>query len=276
MIILPGSAQYLGQRQEQEDSFGFSDFEDHAFISHAGNVAVVADGMGGLKYGREASQLALQAFMQSYRTKKESDDDIPAKLLRSLFKANRAVSQLSLETSDEGHVGTTLVAAVIYQDLLYWASVGDSRLYLYRQNQLKQLTHDHTYATELDLEVAAGVISSKEASKHPNKNALTSYIGMKKLLLMDCNRTGFQLEAGDRLILCSDGLYGRLDSQHMISCMRKSTQKTADKLMAMVIAGRDLHQDNATVAILDYREEEKEKDPPPTLIQKIKKRIWKV
>ncbi|MDQ6962422.1 MAG: protein phosphatase 2C domain-containing protein [Mariprofundaceae bacterium] len=272
MIIIPGSAQCLGQRQEQEDSFGFSDFDNHELIAHAGNVAVVADGMGGLKYGREASQSALQTFMQSYREKKESDD-IPARLLKGLFKANRAVSQLALETHDEGEVGTTLVAAVIHQDLLYWASVGDSRLYLYRHNHLKQLTHDHTYAKELNLEVAMGVISNKEASQHPSKNALTSYVGMKKLLLIDCNSEPFKLEEGDRLILCSDGLYGRLDQQHMISCMRESAQMTADKLMAMVVACRDLHQDNATVAILDYLEEPEE--VPLTLMQKIKKRVWK-
>jgi len=263
--IVAGSAQHIGRRNEQQDACGFSDLDDTDFISHAGYLVVVADGMGGLKYGAEASRLALETFLHSYATKKEKAR-IPTSLLKALLQGNRAVSKLIAEKKTD--IGSTIVSAVIHNQLLYWVSVGDSRLYLYRNNHLTRLSKDHTYAHELALAVAAGKISSKEANQDPNQHALTSYMGMKDLSLIDCNHSGFKLEEGDKIILCSDGLYGSIDSQHIMSCMRDDPQVSADKLIAMVVACQDLNQDNVTVAILGCQKDIEELTPQPWIIKK--------
>ena len=108
------------------------------------------------------------------------------------------------------NAGTTLAAAVVHQQALHWIAVGDSRIYLYRAGRVTLLTADHVYARELDREVVAGRIAATEAAEHPQREALTSFLGMPDLDQVECNLQPVPLHPGDRVLLCSDGLYRNL------------------------------------------------------------------
>jgi protein phosphatase len=248
MIISPGNCQHIGARASQQDAFGFSDKDDPAFVEHGGVLAVVADGMGGLAYGDEASQCAVHAFLQSYMAK-PAEQSVPAALLQALDEANQAVSLLS-HWLGAVELGTTLLAAVIHDQALHWLSVGDSRLYLWRAGQLTQLSQDHSYADDLDRAAANGIISDAEATNHPERRSLTSYLGLRCLDLIDRNSESFPLWAGDRLLLCSDGLYAALEESEVAPLFSRDAQQTAEDLVAFVLAQQRRGQDNLTVAIL--------------------------
>jgi serine/threonine protein phosphatase PrpC len=248
MIVLPGNCQHIGARSSQQDAFGFSDKDDLAFVAHGGVLAVVADGMGGMAMGGEASHLAVRAFLQAYMAK-SADETVPTALHLALDEANQAVISMAYQ-ADEGNVGTTLVAAVIHGDALHWVSVGDSRLYLWRDRQLAQLTEDHIYANDLDRDAANGNISREDAENHPERRSLTSYLGLTPLDLIDYNPLPFPLIAGDRLLLCSDGLYAALEKSEVTPLVGREAQQTAEYLVDLVLAKNRPGQDNLTVAIL--------------------------
>jgi len=249
MHIIPGNAQHIGSRKEQQDDFGFSDIGDVAFVKHGGVLAVVTDGMGGLAQGREASLIAKQAMLREYE-EKSVNKTIPQALIRALSVANAKVVELAKQAGMEGQIGTTLTAAVIKDDELYWASVGDSRIYLYREGELIQLTTDHDYARELAREVALGRINPEEAATHPQRQALTSYLGLSFLHEIDRNEDPVILEASDRIMLCSDGLYKTLPEEEMVKLLDREPQQAADSLIEATLAQGKTTQDNVTVAIL--------------------------
>lgn len=248
MIVRPGNCQHIGARSSQQDAFGFSDKDDLAFVAHGGALAVVADGMGGMANGGEASHLAVRAFLHAYMAK-QTDETITAAMLRALDEANQTVITLSHQVGEE-NVGTTLVAAVIHGDVLHWVSVGDSRLYLWRNGQLTQLSEDHIYANDLDRDAASGNISCEDAENHPERRSLTSYLGLTQLDLIDRNLRPFPLLSGDRLLLCSDGLYAALEEIEITPLFDREAQQTAEDLVALVLAMDRPGQDNLTVAIL--------------------------
>ena len=248
MIVLPGNCQHIGARNSQQDAFGFSDKDDLAFVAHGGVLAVVADGMGGMAHGGEASHMAVRAFLQAYMAK-SADETVPSALRRSLDEANQAVISLAYQAEEE-NVGTTLVAAVIHGDALHWVSVGDSRLYLWRDRQLTQLSADHIYANDLDRDAANGNISREDAENHPERRSLTSYLGLMPLDLIDHNPQPFPLFDGDRLLLCSDGLYVALVESEIAPIFNRDAQQAAEDLVALVLAKNRSGQDNLTVAIL--------------------------
>jgi protein phosphatase len=256
MRVIPGNAQAVGSRQEQQDAFGFTDIDDATFVAHGGVLAVVADGMGGMVMGGQASQRAVDTLLQAY-AEKVPDETIPEALMRSLRAANTAVVQLAAEANLEGDVGTTGVAAVIHQGQLHWVSVGDSRLYLFRQGMLTQLTTDHAFAAELAKAVQDGMISQEEAEHHPERRSLTSYLGQSLLAKIDSNATPFPLQAGDRVLLCSDGLYGTLDPTEMTTRLTDEPQPAAEALVAAALKKQQLHQDNITAVVMGWEREGK-------------------
>jgi serine/threonine protein phosphatase PrpC len=251
MKILPGNAQNIGRRKDQQDASWFSDIDNAAFVAHGGVLAIVADGMGGLEKGGEASHLAARAFGQRYLAKPASQS-IPGALREALDAANDAVCALSRSVDDCNNVGTTLVAAAIARDALHWVSVGDSRLYLFRRGELTQLTSDHNYSEVLQREVSSGRMSPEEALRHPDRNALTSYLGMPDLEEIDSNLRPFPLEPGDWILLCSDGLHGVLSEREIAAELHGNPQEAADRLIQQTLARQHPNQDNTTVAIMSY------------------------
>jgi protein phosphatase len=249
MRIIPGNAQHIGSRKEQQDDFGFSDIDDPIFVSHGGVLALLTDGMGGLSKGREASLIAKNSMLSQYE-KKSIAESMPEALNRSLIAANSEVLEMARLNGMEGEVGTTLVAAAIKEKELYWVSVGDSRIYLWRDGKMTQLTMDHDFGLHLSREVMKGNISPEEAENHPERDALVSYLGLQELTEIDRNKEPFILEDGDRILLCSDGLYNAISEKEISQLISGHPQNAAEALIEAVIAQGKNNQDNVTVAIL--------------------------
>jgi PPM family protein phosphatase len=254
MKVSPGNAQHIGDRSEQQDSFGFTDPDNVAFAAHAGVAAVVADGMGGLANGGAASAAAVQAFLNAYEAKRPAEP-IPDALLRSIRAANEAVMSLWRKTGTEGSLGSTLAAVALHGDRLYWVSAGDSRVYLYRDRHLVRLTTDHVYAAELEEQVGQGRISREQASLHPDRNALTSYLGLENLPLVDRSVRAFPVKPGDSVLLCSDGLYRALPEEEIAAALEKDSRKSCETLVHRAIGKRMSGQDNITAIALRCRED---------------------
>ena len=251
VTVNPGNAQILGQRSEQQDAFGFGRFDDPEFLAHGGYLAVLADGMGGLLHGGEAARQAVLTLIDGYAAK-PPDVSIPAALDRALDAANREVHALAADGPGEGECGTTLVAAVLHGSDLHWVAVGDSRLYRFEAatGGLHQLNADHRYGRQLDQDVAAGYLTPDEAEAHPDRDALTSFLGLAAIPDVDRSVEPLALAPGDRVLLCSDGVYRALDSAELAAALALPAQAAAERIMAAANAADDPHQDNATVAVL--------------------------
>jgi protein phosphatase len=247
-----GNAQHIGLREQQQDSFGFSDPNDEPFCAHAGFLAVVADGMGGMQHGDLASRSAVRAFLQAYQ-RKHADESIADALWRSLQEASSSVAaiQASLAGGDES--GTTLTAAVLHEEHLHWISVGDSGLFLYREGEWTQLNTPHVYARELAARVQAGEMTAEQAANDPQREALTSYLGGE---MGDVDRTvrPFPLQAGDVVLLASDGLFKTLDFGEMSGAMMGSLQERCEALIRRTLAKGLPAQDNVTAVALARKE----------------------
>jgi len=252
---IAGNAQHIGARQEQQDSFAFSNQGDAAFLSHGGFLGVVADGMGGLVGGHEASSSAVDAFLATYRRKKPGDS-IPATLYRSLEEANCAVLAAARKIGAEGNAGTTLAAVVVRDDQLYWVSAGDSRIYLLREGQLVRVNEDHSYAMSLWPLVAAGSMEREAAREDLQAQHLTSHLGMETLALVDIAQRPFLLQPEDTVIVCSDGIYRAVSDEEIVKAFQQSTPaKACEALQAAVLAKANSRQDNLTVIAICCQQE---------------------
>ncbi|MBC9784325.1 serine/threonine-protein phosphatase [Heliobacterium chlorum] len=255
MRIIPGNFQHIGRREEQQDAFGFSDIDDLTSVLNGGVMAIVADGMGGLSCGRQASQLAVRTMLYEYYHE-SCRTSVPEALWKSVHKANTAILQLAMESNLAGQTGTTLAAAVIYRDMLFWVTVGDSRVYLYRQGKLTRLNADHNYRLDLLKKSAQGDFGRKEAEAHAEGAHLTSYLGLTDLERIDRNIRPYTLFAGDRILLCSDGFYANLSEQEIAEALAGDPQKACYVLADRVLALNRPDQDNLTVAILALEKNE--------------------
>lgn len=249
MRVYPGNAQHIGSRKEQQDAFGFSDPRDREFVAHGGVLAVVCDGMGGHANGREAAQAAVSRFLASYGAKTVEEPPEEA-LRRALFDANESVRALAEAAGQLGNCGATLVAAVVRGDRLHWVSVGDSRIYLCDGKGLRQLTTDQIYARKLELAVQKGILTEADAAVHPDREALTSFVGIESLKEYEVGTLEEPLREGVAVLLCSDGLFKVLSDPEILSLFQRDPTRWAEALQGEVLRRNHPHQDNVTVAIL--------------------------
>lgn len=259
MQINQGCISHIGRRKNQQDTFGFSDFEDTAFIAHGGVLAIVCDGMGGLEKGEEASRLAVKTLLDCYMAK-PVEEAIPAALDKAIVTANREVIQLGLQTENDGNVGTTLAAVVVYNDELFWRSAGDSRIYLHRGAQLTQLSTDHNYAQELAQNQKANEMPLEAIVNHADGKALVSYLGVGDNMDFDQNKLPVKLQSGDVLLVCSDGVYNALSDAEIIDALQHSdAMKAALGLQHKTLDKQFLNQDNLTAIVLRLQADEGKK-----------------
>jgi protein phosphatase len=180
--------------------------------------------------------------------------NIPAFLAEASNRMNRAVCELG---GGDGSVGTTMTAVVIDDDKLFWASVGDSRIYIFREGKIIQVTRDHNYRLTLNEMAARGEISEDEASGHESAEALISYLGMGELELLDINAAPFSLMHGDIVLLCSDGLTKSLSDGEIAAVIAENfgdLEETA-RLLPLTASGASPGSlDNTSVVLLQYYE----------------------
>jgi PPM family protein phosphatase len=234
-------------RTNNEDSFGYWEPEDDDQFLRKGRLAVVADGMGGYEGGQEASRLAVETLVASYRD--YIGDDPQQALIEALQAAHEQIRRYSFAHPELRGMGTTCTAAAIVQDALYFVHVGDTRLYLIRDGQITRVTRDHSYVGRL---VEAGMISAEEAETHPQRNILTAALGTNPDLIMDTPGHPEPLRPDDVLLICSDGLWGQVRDAELLAAV---TGKTAEQAGAALIEQARARggPDNITVEILRLR-----------------------
>lgn len=239
-----GNAQWKGERREQEDSFGWyvSETEKH------GILAVLADGMGGLAGGAQAAQAAVDVFLTAFRSSFISSGD-PAQILEEIVEqADRALAAI-------GGSGSTLAALCVQGNKAFWAAAGDSRIYLWRSGRLYQVNEDHN----------AGMSRLHRRLKQPDAapllptagdERLTAYLGQGGLMELDHSIKGLSLQNGDCFILCSDGVDRALTPQEWQAELENPPQKAAEALIRRIRRKKYTGQDNCTVLILKWNEED--------------------
>ncbi|MVM34053.1 Stp1/IreP family PP2C-type Ser/Thr phosphatase [Spirosoma sp. HMF4905] len=231
-------------RQNNEDTGLFVRLADEGIRRIKGHLLLVADGMGGHLAGEVASQMAAEIINREYFQHTES---IEKSLLRAFQMANRQIFDEARQHDAFRGMGTTCTAIVIHDQQLYFAHVGDSRAYLFKTGQLIQLTQDHTYIQEL---LRSGEITPEAAANHPERNVLTQAMGTKADVRVDLGRCVLPFDAGDRLLLCSDGLYEYcLEADFVRVLKRTNLHDAADELVHMA-KSRGGH-DNITIVLAE-------------------------
>ena len=191
------------QRENNEDSYLYWEPAQAREFSRKGRLAVVADGMGGHEGGQEASRIAIEAIQEAYAA--DSGDDPQAALVAGFRRAHEKVFQHAAQHLQLRGMGTTATAIALIGNDLYFAHIGDSRLYRVHGHQIFRLTRDHSYVGRL---FENGVISAEEAEVHPQRHILTAALGTGPEIPADTPEQPIRLEAGDSLVLCTDGLWG--------------------------------------------------------------------
>lgn len=243
-----GAKTDLGRiRENNEDKFDFFEPEEPAVLATKGAFYAVADGMGGHSAGQIACELALKMVIQSYYASPSADTE--TSLRHAITEANALIYDTAQAVPDRAGMGTTLTAAVLREDRLTIAQVGDSRAYLVRGDEITQITDDHSWVAE---QVRLGVMTMSEAQLSPFRNIITRSIGTAPTVESDVNTHGIQ--AGDILVLCSDGLSGHLEPHEIFAAVTEHSPSGAalklieqanerggrDNITAVVLAVRDL------------------------------------
>lgn len=236
-------SQWIGKREHQEDSYIVRHYPD-------ATLAVVCDGMGGHEFGGLASKTAAESFIRYFES--DAEENIHDRLLNALDGANDEVGRVFTEACAYG--GTTLVAAYISHGVLWWVSVGDSSLYLWRQGRLLRLNEDHSMRAVYMEYVQLGCMRYEDAVRHGN--TLRSAITGQALQLVDAPETPYPLLPGDRLLLTSDGtddvLYVAAISEATQAVLNDRTQNCAAGIIRLCTELKNPYADNATVVSLDW------------------------
>jgi PPM family protein phosphatase len=219
--------------------------QDAYFIDPTGRFFIVADGMGGHAGGQEASRIATEAI-QSYLDHHWNSEDSSAALLEAAFlKANQAILQDQAKHPERSDMGTTAVVVIFRNEQTWCAHIGDSRLYRLRGAKLEQITEDHTWVARA---MKLGDLTPDQARNHPWRHILSRCLGREDLRHVDAQAV--DLQASDRLLLCSDGLTEEL-SDHLIASHLKSIRACDKAALALVNAAKDKGgRDNITVVIV--------------------------
>ena len=226
--------------------------EDEFYLSGDGRHLIVADGMGGHQSGEVASVLAVQAVAEfllgEQREAAIVSEDVIERLLRTAFEAAHGkVVEASKSTVAGSGMGATLIVACVLGDVLHTCHLGDVRCYLRTKSSFDQITRDHSVVGAL---VQGGQLTPEQARAHPSKNEILQAIGMPQGIAPDVNMRS--LEHGDRILLCSDGLWEALSDDHICSIVdwEGSMRQRATQLVDR--ANQAGGPDNITVVLYEH------------------------
>ena len=248
-------------------SFGFSEIgkshaqnEDRYLRNEKEGLFLIADGMGGHVAGETASQFAVDCiadFVVRSKSQKVEWPPVPQKdltpeqrrLLAAVTLANRRITGLSGDSSVLRKMGTTLVGALIEGEHLAIVNVGDSRVYRIRAGQIAQITADHSFVGE---QQKSGLISREEARVHPQRNLLTSALGLGENPQVDLYLS--DLAPGDLYLLCSDGLHAALSDEEILAITLSIPDRALYKIGLSLILKATLAggRDDTTVILIAF------------------------
>lgn len=234
------------ERENNEDYFCYSEPQSDDEFRRKGRLAVIADGMGGEEGGEIASRLAVEAVRDAYLS--QPDGDPNAGLISGFRAAHEAILEYVRQRPQLQGMGTTCTAVVVANGQAHFAHVGDSRLYLIRGSSLSLLTRDHTVVNRL---IEQGIITPQEAATHPQRHVLTAALGAHREVSADFSPDPIPLQPGDVLVLCTDGLWGQIAENELVSIVSTNTPAQACKQLAYLAKSRG-GPDNITIQILQF------------------------
>lgn len=240
----------MGHRKEQQDFAGLIAEENRA-------LAVVCDGMGGLNGGAAASSSAVKLLLSDYQEQKP-ESGFSDFLCSEAARLDQCVAVLADKDGKLLHAGATLVAVIVSDGMLDWVSVGDSRIYVLRDDTMIAITRDHNYRRELEEALERGEISKEYFENEvltKRSDALTNYLGMGGIRRMERSAQPLPLADGDMILLCSDGVYKRLDEDQIKALLldnKVSPQVAVSRMNRMVMQLASRGQDNTTEILIHY------------------------
>ena len=227
-------------REVNEDYFG-------TFRGSFGELLVVCDGMGGHKGGETASRLAVDTIKNHFENM-SADLNIKQELLNALTLANNKIVETAKQDRSLEGMGSTAVIALFKDDLAYTANLGDSRIYLVRDEEIKQLTTDHSLVQQM---IDSDVLTPEEAESHPKKNVITKSLGREGAVEPDIPEP-IRLLKNDKFILCTDGLTNYVKDEEIFNIASNNpVQQAAGKLVDL--ANENGGSDNITVQIAEVK-----------------------
>lgn len=241
----------IGRRDTQQDAGYAAACDDEV-------LAVVCDGMGGMRGGELACKVAIERFLEEYEKNGQDGDSVWME--EAIELADDSVYSLKAPDGSRLGAGTTLVAVHVINDSVSWVSAGDSRLYIIRAGQIVQITTDHNYFFQLDGMLESGEIDSERYRiEAQDGEALISYAGMGGLQWKDISRTPLQLVIGDTLLICSDGLYRSVPDEKILAaaCASKTMEDVAVCFERELCAADQPEQDNYTYILIHLNEGER-------------------
>ena len=242
--ISVGSVHNQGARDYQEDSLGF--FPDkNGSAPKYGFTAVVADGMGGLSDGAQISSYVVTSLLE---IQKSRDASVPAHVHFS--EAMRTINNDILKKGMKG--GSTAAAVMCLSSGIYWCTVGDSRVYLFRDGLLTLLSEDSDYMNRLIERIISGEITYEKAVKDPQKDALVQYMGYKGEIAPDVNCKPLVPKKNDKLLICSDGVYNAVSAEELSGALAYPAGEAAESIEKTVISKEYSNQDNFTAVVLEF------------------------
>lgn len=228
------------KRRENQDACGF--WRDTVSGDH---LLLVADGMGGAACGSAASQMAVKVIQEHFFDPALQQVAINDRLALAFTHANHIIHHQSETTAGCEGMGTTCVAAALAGRYAFLAHVGDSRIYLVREQRIIRLTRDHSLVQRM---LDDGLIDEDEAAAHPQRNVLQRAIGPRAEVIPEVRPEPVELLPGDVLVLCTDGLYGQMRDEELFQIVRHNEPQAAcDALVSL--ANERGGPDNITVAI---------------------------
>lgn len=233
-------------RTSNEDSVALVVPDEIRKLGEKGVLAVVADGMGGHEGGEVASGIATSRVPETYYAAAGSPQQC---LLKAFELANRQIFDHAQKNPQLSGMGTTCTAVAVVNGMAYAAHVGDSRAYLIRSDEIYCMTEDHSATMEL---VKQGMISLSEARTHEERNVILRAMGTHAELEVSCWSTPFPMRGGDRLLLCSDGLYEQIEDKELASIVAAHTPEQGCRELIRISIER-ASSDNASAVILLLR-----------------------
>jgi serine/threonine protein phosphatase PrpC len=203
------------KREHNEDNMAYVIPKDPQVMAMKGALFIVADGMGGHAAGEVASEIAVDTVSNAYYM--DDNEDVVTPLLQAIKRANLAIHQRAAENLLRSGMGTTCVAAVLRGNMAYIANVGDSRAYLVRGGQARQITQDHSWVAE---QVRAGLLTEDQARTHAQRNVITRCLGTQPDVEVDVFLE--PLQENDCLVLCTDGLSGLISDEEVMRIVNHS------------------------------------------------------
>jgi protein phosphatase len=251
-------------RKNNEDSFLIatptSDFanqnpaELNGIMPENGTMFIVADGMGGAQAGEVASRMAVDTVARNFinaLNKKDSLDQqtLISALTETIQETNQLIFREGQKNSECNGMGTTLTAAMVYGTTIFFAQLGDSRAYLARKGVISQMTKDQSLVAQM---VASGSLTPEEAKNHPQRNVILQALGIQSQV--DVAISLAELRRGDQIVLCSDGLSGKVDAEEIKEFLERFEPKAACQGLVRMARERG-GEDNITVIVARFNGE---------------------